>query len=255
MSGPRPLQTIRCAMPAMLLAVALLGTLAPARADGETRIIRDRFGVPHVFGATAEDVSFGAGYALAQDRLWQMHTFRLVAKGHLSDLLGPLVVDIDKDVRFFTYTAAERAAKFDNYPGKEKQNLVAFAAGINAWIAKVRTDPTKLPFEFVEFGVPQIPDWTVDDSLALSDVLILSFGAGGGNELEHAALLQSLIDRNGQAKAMKMFDDLVVTEDPDSPISIPTDFDYTHETTAARVAEAEARRALTPDARLGLTSG
>ncbi len=252
MSGPR--RTSRRVLPALFIVAALIAALAPARANTDIRIIRDRFGVPHVFGPTAEDVSYGAGYALAQDRLWQMHLFRLVAKGHLSDLLGPLVIDIDKDIRFFTYTAAERQAKFDNYPGEEKQNLVAFAEGINAWIAQVRTDPTKLPFEFVEFGVPEIPDWTVDDSLALADVLILSFGAGGGNELEHAALLRSLVAHYGEAKARRMFDDLVVTEDPDGPITVPTDYHYAQTTTGARVAEAEARRALTADARLGLSA-
>jgi penicillin amidase len=244
----------RRAAPALVVVAALIFALAPARAATDIRIIRDRFGVPHIFGPTAEDVSYGAGYALAKDRLWQMHLFRLIAKGHLSDLLGSLVTDIDKEIRFFTYTEAERKAKFDNYPGKEKQNLVAFAAGVNAWIAQVRTDPTKLPFEFVEFGVPEIRDWTIDDSLALSDVLILSFGSGGGNELEHLALLKNLVARYGEVKGLQMFDDLVVTEDPDGPITIPTDYDYAHETTAARVAEAESRRALHPDARLGLAA-
>ena len=244
----------RRVLPALVVLVALLAALAPARAANQIRIVRDRYGVPHVFGETAEDVSYGAGYALAQDRLWQMHVFRLIATGNLSELLGPLVIDIDKAIRFVTYTEAERAAKFANYPGAEKQNLVAFADGINAWIAQVRTDPSKLPLEFVEFGVPEIPDWAVDDSLALADLLVWSFGSGGGNELEHAALLEGLIAEHGEAKGMQMFDDLVVTEDPDGPMTIPTDFDYRSATTAARVAEAESRRALHTDARLGMAA-
>lgn len=241
-------------VPAVFALVVVLAALVPSHAQNEIRIIRDGYGVPHVFAATAEDVSYGAGYALAQDRLWQMHLFRMIAKGHLSDLLGPLVVDIDKAIRFFTYTEAERTAKFDAYESEEdKDNLRAFVAGINAWISKVRTDPTKLPLEFVEFGIPQIPDWTVDDSLALADVLILAFGSGGGNELEHAALLKTLTDRYGEAKARQMFDDLVVTEDPDGPITIPTDYDYAATPTFARQADVDARRALNSDARIGLT--
>jgi penicillin G amidase len=244
-----------------LLLCALVATLAPARADGPITIVRDSFGVPHVYGATAEDVSYGAGYALAQDRLWQMHTFRMVAKGRLSELLGIVdilgvanTVDIDKDVRFFTYTAEERARKFATYPAEIRANLQAFADGINARIAEVQLDPTQLPLEFVEYATPLIEEWTVDDSVALSDVLILSFGAGGGGEMQHAALLAELVAEHGEELGNKMFDDLVVTEDPDGPITIPLDYDYPNESTFARVAEAESRRALTVDARLSLSA-
>lgn len=233
--------------------------MAPAGAADPITIVRDSFGVPHVYGATAEDVSYGAGYALAQDRLWQMHTFRMVAKGRLSELLGIVdilgvadTVSIDKDVRFFTYTAEERARKFATYPAEIRANLQAFADGINARIAEVQLDPTQLPLEFVEYATPLIEEWTVDDSIALSDVLILSFGAGGGNEMRQAALLAELVAKNGAELGTKMFDDLIVTEDPDGPISIPPDYDYANESTFARVAEAESRRALTEDARLSL---
>ncbi len=246
---------------ASFLLCALVATLSPARAEGPITIVRDSFGVPHVYGATAEDVSFGAGYALAQDRLWQMHTFRMVAKGRLSELLGIVdilgvanTVDIDKDVRFFTYTAEERAAKFATYPEEIQANLQAFADGINARISEVQLDPTQLPLEFVEYATPLIEDWQVDDSIALSDVLILSFGSGGGSEMRHAALLAELVAKHGEALGTQMFDDLIVTEDPDGPISIPLDYDYANESTFARVAEAESRRALTEDARLSLSA-
>ncbi len=240
---------------------ALVATLAPARAAEPITIVRDSYGVPHIYGATAEDVSYGAGYALAQDRLWQMHTFRMVAKGRLSELLGIVdilgvanTIDIDKAVRFFTYTAEERAAKFATYPAEIRGNLQAFADGVNARINEVQLDPTQLPLEFAEFASPLIEPWTVDDSIALADVLILSFGSGGGNEVEHAALLKDLIAKYGEELGTTMFDDLIVTEDPDGPISIPTNFDYPNEPTFAREAEAESRRALTADARLSLVT-
>jgi penicillin G amidase len=247
---------------ASLLLFALVATLAPARADGPITIVRDSFGVPHVYGATAEDVSYGAGYALATDRLWQMHVFRMVAKGRLSELLGIVdilgvadTVSIDKDVRFYTYTQAERAAKFATYPEEIRANLQAFADGINARISEVQLDPTQLPLEFVEYATPIIEPWVVDDSIALSDVLILSFGAGGGNEVRHAALLKDLIAAHGEELGSKMFDDLVVTEDPDGPITIPQDYDYPNEPTFGRDAESESRRGLNEDARLSLNAG
>jgi penicillin G amidase len=163
----------RRVLAASALLTALIATLAPARAAAEITIVRDSFGVPHVYGATAEDVSYGAGYALAQDRLWQMHTFRMVAKGRLSELLGIVdilgiadTVSIDKDVRTYTYTAEERARKFETYPAEIRANLQAFADGVNARIAEVQLDPTQLPVEFVEYATPVIEPWTVDDSFA-----------------------------------------------------------------------------------------
>ncbi len=238
------------------LAIGVMGgLLTPGPAQGaEITIIRDEFGVPHVFAASEDDASYGVGYALAQDRLWQMHVFRLIAKGRLSDLLGPVAVDIDREVRFFTYTEEERAARFETWPEDIRQNLQAFVDGINAWISEVKTDPSKVPFEFQEFGVPiaTLPEWTADDSLALGDVLILAFGSGGGNELNHAALLRSLIEKFGEKQGRTMFDDLVVTEDPDGPITLPDRFPYWARPTAGRDQESESRRALEDDARISL---
>jgi penicillin amidase len=250
-------------VPLLVLAGLLAaGVLVPARAAQPIRIVRDRFGVPHVFGRTALDVAYGAGYALAEDRLWQMHVFRRIAKGRLSELLGVVdilglasTVEVDQEVRFFTYTAAERARRLATYPPEIRAALQAFADGINRRIREVQLDPRKLPFEFVAYGVPLIEPWTVDDTVALQDVLILAFGSGGGNELAQAALLAELVRRHGPDLGRRMFDDLVVTEDPDGPITIPRGFDYASAPTFGRDEESEGRRALTADARLSLRAG
>jgi penicillin amidase len=122
-----------------------------------------------------------------------MIVFKHVAKGRLSDILGPIVVDIDREVRFFTYTQEERAARFEAYPQDIQTNLQAFADGVNAWLGEVRANPSLVPFEFTELKEEDelLEDWTVDDSIALGDVLILAFGSGGGNELEYAACSRS----------------------------------------------------------------
>src|ERR1700680_3375371 len=49
-------------------------------------IVRDSYGVPHVFASAERDLFFGLGYAMAQDRLWQMDYLRRKASGHLSEL-------------------------------------------------------------------------------------------------------------------------------------------------------------------------
>ena len=245
-----------CASVALITATLMaIQTLTPAgAAPGEITIVRDQFGVPHVFANSAEDAAYGVGYALAQDRMWQMHVFRRIGKGRLSEIFGPLVIEIDKTVRFFTYTAEERAARYETYPDDLKKQLEAFVDGINAHFDEARTNPALLPLEFTQYGeVPE--DWTVDDSLALQDVLILSFGSGGGDELAHAALLDALIEKVGKKKAKAMFNDLIPTVDPDAPTTIPRGYNWRLESTFARTAEAEARRKLEDDARLSLQPG
>ncbi|HVL33967.1 MAG TPA: penicillin acylase family protein, partial [Actinomycetota bacterium] len=242
--------TFRRLVVAALAASSILAGMLPARASSEIRIVRDRFGVPHVYGETAKDVSYGAGYALAQDRLWQMHIFRLVAKGRLSHLLGPVIVAGDKTVRFWTYTAAERARRFETYPEDIKENMRAFAAGVTAWMNEVRKDPARLmPFEFAHFGEPLV-DWAVDDSVAMSDYLIYTFGSGGGSELRNLSDLQALIKKFGESEGAKVFDDLVWTNDPDAPLTIPEDFDWRNSPSHARPEADE--KGLTADARISL---
>lgn len=244
----------------VVAAAALMVTPALAMGAQETsqdtedvRIVRDQYGVPHVYGETGEDVAYGAGYALAQDRLWQMHLFRLIGEGRLSEFLGPVVLGTDQGIRALTYTEDERWERFQTYPEDIRKQTKAFVDGINAYIQEVEQDPSKLPLEFAEYGLWPIEDWNVTDSVALQDVLILAFGAGGGNEMSHAALLDELIEEHGQKEGLAIFNDTVPTVDNDGPITIPRDYNYEDKPTFARVDEAEARRGLTDDARLGGT--
>lgn len=235
---------------ALLLALTAVGV--PAKASSQIRIVRDQFGVPHVYGATAEDVAFGAGYALAQDRLWQMHIFRLVSKGNLSHLLGPVIVGSDKTVRFWTYTAAERAARFATYPADIKRWWLAWVDGINRWIAEAKADSiSKMPLEFAEFGEPLDP-WTIDDSIAMSDYLIWTFGSGGGSEVRNLADLQAYIAKFGETEGRKAWNDLIWVNDPDAPPSIPADYDWRSTDSLARP-EADAKT-LQDDARISMPS-
>jgi acyl-homoserine lactone acylase PvdQ len=98
--------------------VSVLAGASVAQEQGGITIVRDGYGVPHVYAPSRPEVSYGAGYALAQDRLWQMHVLRKAAKGEVSDLFGPPVVDklrLYEDWRYkpmpLTRAEAERLAE------------------------------------------------------------------------------------------------------------------------------------------------
>src|SRR5262245_48956430 len=56
---------------------------------GPVEIVRDRWGIPHVFARDEADALLGLGYCMGRDRLWQLEYLRREALGRLAELLGP----------------------------------------------------------------------------------------------------------------------------------------------------------------------
>lgn len=115
----------------------------------DVKIVRDGFGVPHVYADTIEGVSYGAGYAIAVDRLFQLDVLRANGKGRFTELFGPVpgFPEADAAARRLFYTDAERKAKFDRYPPRLKKMVQAYVDGINKRIDEVRSSPAQLPQE------------------------------------------------------------------------------------------------------------
>ena len=62
-------------------------------------IKRDDDGVPHVYARTTFDLFRGYGYAVAQDRLFQMEMSRRSTQGTVAEVLGPDFLEFDKGTR------------------------------------------------------------------------------------------------------------------------------------------------------------
>ncbi len=183
--------------------------------------MRDPYGVPHIYAETTYDLFYGAGYAVAQDRLSQLDLFRRAALGRLAEV-SPDMIEADKEARRSLYTADERAALFASLPAGERQILEAYRDGINARLAEVAADPSLLPFEFTWLGyTPET--WQVTDSVAVLQFLGRQFGEFGGargNELSNQGLYQDLVDRFGRSSGEAIFNDVVWLDDPAAPTTI-----------------------------------
>ena len=55
----------------------------------QVEILRDRWGVPHIYASTVHDLFFAQGYITARDRLFQIDLWRRVGTGKLAEVLGP----------------------------------------------------------------------------------------------------------------------------------------------------------------------
>ena len=71
-------------------------------------ILRDRWGVPHIYAKTTPDLIFAQGFVHAQERLFQMDFNRHLVAGRLSEILGSVSVQLDRWMRTLTM---RRAAK------------------------------------------------------------------------------------------------------------------------------------------------
>ena len=128
---------------------------------------RDQHGVPHIEAASQEDMFVAQGYVTAQDRLWQMDTFRRSANGELAEILGPSLLRHDKAQRMFQFrNVAQRI--YANLPPDERARYDAYARGVNLYIAQHQDS---LPPEFRLLHYTPKP-WTGTDSISIGTMMV-----------------------------------------------------------------------------------
>ncbi|MFW9946487.1 MAG: penicillin acylase family protein [Candidatus Odinarchaeota archaeon] len=191
-------------------------------------ILRDDYGVPHIFARTKEGLGFGCGYAMAQDRLWQAEVYRRNAFGSLAEI-GLAPIESDLQTRTVGYSRAELLEIFNKWnptkpEAKLKEMLLAYVDGVNAYIneallALSMGDLSKIPIEYLAFGFLPEP-WTIEDSVAVMSMMAWRFGGCGGDELSYLAALEALIDRYGEEIGWGIFNDHFPQNDPGAEVSI-----------------------------------
>src|SRR3982750_4184998 len=124
-------------------------------------VLRDRWGVPHIYARNEHDLFFAQGFVAAQDRLWQMEMWRRQAEGRLAEVLGPRAVERDRLARLFRYRGS-KDAEWAAYGPNARAIVGAFVDGVNAYMLQVKD---RLPIEFTLMGFAPEP-WTVDVPLA-----------------------------------------------------------------------------------------
>ena len=201
------------------LTLILFATSAVAHKDSEVTIKRDNYGVPHVYAKSTEGLFYGYGYAVAQDRLYQIEMFRRTFWGRLAEIYGNDVLGFDQSNRRDNLTRAEITRQIANLNPEVRTAMKFFAKGINAYIVEALADRTnKLPKEFHEFGFDPEP-WTSED-VAADFLSVMGFFMDLTGELANASMLSYLVNRYDPEMAQAIFDDWCWGLDPDSPTTI-----------------------------------
>ena len=110
-------------------------------------VLKDKWGVSHIYAQNEHDLFITQGYMAASDRLFQLEMWRRQATGTMAELLGERELKRDIGTRLFKFRG-NLTAELQHYHPRSKQIIEAFVEGINAYIAEARQKPDELPFEF-----------------------------------------------------------------------------------------------------------
>jgi penicillin G amidase len=134
------------------------GSLRASGLKADVQVVRDTWGVPHIYAQSTDDLFFAQGYVMAQDRLWQMEMWRRAAEGRLAEILGPAAVARDLQSRLLKYRGPIDDAEVTSYHPEGRRIMTAFVNGVNAYIA---ANAGSLPVEFRLTGIRPDP-WTIE---------------------------------------------------------------------------------------------
>jgi penicillin amidase len=159
------------------------GELTAAGLSAPVEIVRDEWGVPHIYAETAQDLFFAQGYTQAQDRWWQMEFSRRLSQGRLTELVGEPGLPEDLWIRAL---GLRRAAQQEIalYDDETLGYLQAFANGVNAY---TQTRPSRqLAVEYTALQAAglemTVPLWTPVDTLVYGKFISLGLSANYGVE-------------------------------------------------------------------------
>lgn len=160
---------------------------------GEVEVLRDRWGVPHIYAGNLHDLFFAVGYAQAQDRLWQMEFNRRLASGSLSEVAGEGALEADRLVRRIGFRRVAEA-DWPDAEATERAVMEAFSAGVNAYI-----EGGRLPVEFSILRYRPEP-WHPVDTLAFGRFMAWTLAGNWDTEI----LLSWTVERFGAKVAEEL---------------------------------------------------
>jgi penicillin G amidase len=175
------------------------GRLKVAGLEHPVHVLRDRWGVAHIYAQNQHDLFFAQGFVAAQDRLFQMELWKRSGQGRLAEVLGPTALFRDINARLLRYRG-DMKSEYESYSPDTEEILEAFTGGINANIAlRLVNGDSGLPIEFRMAGFRPEP-WEPED--CLNRMAAFSMTGNARAELEHAEMVAAI----GPERASRLLD-------------------------------------------------
>ena len=126
--------------------------------DKPVEILKDHWGISHIYAETEHDLFFAQGYSAARDRLFQFEIWRAQATGTVAEILGSRAVDRDHGTRLFKFRGPMHE-EMNHYHPRGVDIITSFVHGVNAYIDEALQDPDSLPLPFKLLDI-QPRHWT-----------------------------------------------------------------------------------------------
>jgi len=137
-------------------------------------VIRDQWGVNHIYAKDQHDLFYTQGYMAASDRLFQFEVWRRQATGTVAEILGVRELKRDIGTRLFMFRG-DMKTEMDHYHPEGEKIIQAYVDGVNAYIQEALKDPDHLPVEFKLLNIkPKL--WTPEVVISRHQGLLGNIG-------------------------------------------------------------------------------
>ena len=186
------------------------GRLMVSGLKGQVEVLRDSYGVPHIYADNPEDLFQAQGYVHAQDRFFEMDFRRHLAAGRLSELFGVSQLETDAYVRTLGWRRAAEQELTLLAPSTRRY-LDAYAAGVNAYLAGRSAADISLEYSLLRLqGLRYTPSvWTAVDSIAWLKVMAWDLASNLTQEADRAIITSKL----GAGRASDLFPSYPLEDD------------------------------------------
>jgi acyl-homoserine lactone acylase PvdQ len=184
-------------------------------------ILRDAFDVPHVYGTTRDDVTWGAGWLVAEDRGLLLQQARYDSRVAAIDAPGVDALGLVSNLQSFKPSAqteneiAKQTGSLTRAGAKGRavlHDIDVYLQGINGYLAA---------HNHTLGAFSNVTDFTRTDVYAFNALKDQFVGEGGGDEAQRSELLAALKRKLGAQRGLRVWNDLREPYDPEAPASVP----------------------------------
>lgn len=154
---------------AQSLLAPISGELRLAGLKDKVEVLRDRWGIPHIYAQNNHDLFFAQGFVVAQDRLFQIDLWRRIGCGETAEIFGEEGIEGDRFARLIRYRG-DMQAEWQSYSSDTREIATSFTQGINAGIDQFGD---QLPIEFQVMGYKP-KKWQPEDVLTRMSGIVMS---------------------------------------------------------------------------------
>ena len=126
--------------------------------EEEVEVLRDDYGINHIYANNENDLFFMQGYLAAKDRLFQFEIWRRQATGTVAEIFGEEEFERDLGTRLFKFRG-DIEEELNHYHENGYEIITSYTDGVNAYIKEVKENNLELPLEFKLLGIEPM-EWT-----------------------------------------------------------------------------------------------